>query len=169
MPTPKRRVSPRHWLLAGLLLFLSFQVAATTPLFDKLEINNETGNLHQMGKGWLDLPPSEKLQELRRAERCSAIGGPRGKYRVVDGKLWLTGLYRCGGDVSLDSVYASGEPILAKWISADLVAELGKALCRRGFAFVYERKLSLRVEEGMVTSMREESNANHPWCQPTKQ
>lgn len=165
----QRRISLRHWVLAGLLLALSGQGVATTPLFDKLEMNNETGNLHQMGKGWLDLPPSEKLQELRRAEKCSAIGGPRGKYRIVDGKLLLTGLYRCGGDVSLEAVYGSAEPIFANWISADLVAELGKPLCRRGFAYVYERKVSLRIKEGVVTSIREESNANHPWCQPTKQ
>lgn len=161
-------ISLKHWVFASLLLSLPGQGAATTPLFDKVEINGELGNLHQAGKGWLDLPPSEKLQELRLAEMCSAIGGPRGKYRLVDGKLWLISLYRCGGDVPLNAIYASGEPILAKWISADLVAELGKPLCRRGFAYVYERTVSLLVEEGTVTSIREESNANHPWCQAIK-
>jgi hypothetical protein len=149
-----------------LLATLSRASEATVPLFDRLEVEGQSAMLRDVKGGWLPLPRSERLQELVRAERCSAIGGPRGKYRISDGKLWLVGLFRCGGNITLESVYGgTGEPMLAEWISGDLVSDRGKPLCiRRGFFAppIYERRMMFRVDRGVVTDLRQESNADHP-------
>jgi hypothetical protein len=153
-------------LLVSLYSFAS-PVFATTPLFDKVEIDGEQGNLHQKGKGWLDLPHSERLQEIRFAERCSAIGGPRGEYRVEGGSLWLHSLYRCAGKIEINEIYPEHhQPILASWVTGDLIAEVGKPVCRssKGQFFIYETEITMQVEAGAVNAMQRKSNAGHPDC-----
>ena len=154
-------------LLAS-LLWVASSALATTPLFDRIEVEGQRGNLHQKEKVWLDLPRSEKLQEFRRAERCSAIGGPRGEYIVQDGKLWLSRLYRCGGNIDLKEVYSQqDQPILATWVTGELVAEVGKTICMstKGSFFIYETDIKMQVEEGAIKSMQSKSNVGHPDCQ----
>jgi hypothetical protein len=149
---------------------LASPAVATTPLFDWIEVEGQGGNLHQRNKVWLDLPRSERLQEIRRSEWCSAIGGPRGKYRIEDGKLWLYALYRCGGNIELREVYPDQhQSMLATWITGDLVAEVGKPLCRsrKGDFSIYATEISFNVVEGTVTSLQSKSNAGHPDCRTT--
>ena len=154
-------------LLAS-LLWIASSALATTPLFDKIEVEAQRGNLRQKEKGWLDLPRSEKLQEFRRAERCSAIGGPRGEYFVQDRKLWLYRLYRCSGSIELKEVYPQrDQPILATWVTGELVAEVGKTICMstKGSFFIYETEIKMQVDEGEIKSMQSKSNVGHPDCQ----
>lgn len=153
-------------LLAS-LLWISSTALATTPLFDRIELEGRGGNLHHKEKGWLDLPSSEQLQEFRRAERCSAIGGPRGEYVVKDGKLWLYRLYRCGGTIETKEVYPQqDQPILATWVTGELVAEVGKPVCKstKGNFFIYDTEITMLVEGGAIKSMQSKSNAGHPDC-----
>jgi hypothetical protein len=151
--------------IAGtLLLFVSVACFATPPLMDRVQYENETTTLWEQVKPWPDLPRSEKLQELRRSERCSAIGGPRGIWHIVDSRLWLTGLFRCGGDVPLESVYGgTGEPIFAEWITATMLTHRGRRLCGSSYGrTVYEKTLTMKVEKGVVKEVTEVSNEDHP-------
>ena len=163
---PQAAATSLRTLLAS-LLWVASTAFATTPLFDRIEVEGQRGNLHQMGRGWLDLPHSEKLQEFRREERCSAIGGPRGEYVVKDGKLWLYRLYRCGGTIELNKVYSQqDQPILATWVTGELVAEVGKSICMstKGSFFIYETQIKIQVEEGAIKFMQSKSNVGHPDC-----
>jgi hypothetical protein len=151
-------------VLAGVML-ASAAAMATTPLFDSLEYNGQRVALHEVGKGWLDMPRSPKVRELVLNERCSAIGGPRGRYRIEGGKLWLTGLHVCSGDVSLAYAYGKADPIEAVWVTGQLRADAGEPLCvPRNYPSyaVLERRIILQVEAGAVTSSKEESNADRP-------
>ena len=153
-------------LLASLYVFAS-PAFATTPLFDRIEIDGARGNLHHKEKGWLDLPGAERLDEIRRDERCSAIGGPRGEYRVEGGKLWLQSLYRCAGKIEINEIYPEQQqPILASWVTGELIAEVGKPLCKssKGPFFIYETEITLHVEAGAITAMQSKRNAGHPDC-----
>nr|WP_158382955.1 hypothetical protein [Comamonas testosteroni] len=142
-------------LFALSLVFASVSALATPPLFDQIEISAQKGRLHHNAQGWMSLPESETLRSMRIAERCSAMGGPRGKFSVADGSLWLTGVYRCGGDIPLSAVYPqSASHLLADWVTGDLTAELGKVICqsRDGFP-IFERIASLSVQAGRVTQL----------------
>ena len=171
---PQRRRPTLHGRLAGAVLgLLALQVGtaaqATEPLRDLLEIGGETVAVEapppgRRGTGWLDLPPSDLLRDIARAERCSALGGPRGVYRVDGGRLWLMRLRRCGGDIPLHEVFGgSGEPVMATWISAELVAQRGPVLCSRSQGGdLRQTTLRWRVEEGVVRSATEADNRDSP-------
>jgi hypothetical protein len=153
--------------LAISLFFSSTTAFATTPLFDKIEIEGKQGDIQQIGIGWLNLPDSEKLREIMRAERCSAIGGPRGEYKIENGKLWLYSLYRCSGKISLSEVYPEqSEPMLATWVNGDLFAQVGKPVCMssKGWFFIYENEISMRIETGNLKSIQSKRNSSHPDC-----
>ena len=158
-------MKPFHRLVAIWLLLLAGTCCATSPLMDQLEYEGEWNVVTPRGRPWLELLENEKTQEIRRQARCSAIGGPRAKWRVSDGRLWLVGLFRCGGDIKLETVYGgNGEPILADWITADLVTQRGKTLCRPqyGGAGILETSIFIKVERGVVTHIVQVSNQNHP-------
>jgi len=145
-------------------------VFATTPLFDSIEIEGQRGALHQKEGGWLPLPYSEELQEFRRAERCTAIGGPRGEYMVQDDKLWLHSLHRCRGKIEIKEVYpGDGQPILATWVTGELIAEVGESLCMsiRGGFFLREAEITMQLERGVIKSLQIKSNVGHPDCRPS--
>lgn len=98
---------------------------ATEPLHDQLTHGTSSGYIFPATCCWLDLPPSEALFALKRAERCSAIGGPVGSYRYQDDKLWLVELRRCSGAIPLNQVFPDLEsPALAVWLSGDFTARL---------------------------------------------
>lgn len=153
--------------LPVLAFWFSVEVFATTPLFDNVDVYGQKGNLRQKGSGWLQLPHSDLLQKMRREEGCSAIGGPRGQYRVDEGKLWLYSLYRCRGAIDLNDVYPNEvHPILATWVTGNLVAEVGKSVCysSKGMFPIYETEISMLVEAGEVKTMQQKSNIGHPDC-----
>lgn len=151
----RRTVFPRVLGSALLLILWSSASLATEPLFDRIEIEGQSGRLHDNARGWLDLPESEQLLSMARAENCTAIGGPRGKFKVADRTLFLYGLYRCSGDVALSVVYPKvSQPVVATWVTGKLTAEVGKVVCRSNAgAPVFERIATLSVEAGKVTSV----------------
>jgi hypothetical protein len=140
-----------------LALLLSSQLSsATEPLHDHLVFGNRSGVIFPPKCCWVDLPKTERLQAMRKAERCSAIGGPVGQFKYEAGQLWLTGLYRCGGPVPLKDVYPDFDnPALAVWLSGTFHARLDW-LCRdKQGRFVYGTELTLTVERGTVTAVSE--------------
>lgn len=151
-------------LVALAIVLVGTEASGTTPLFDQFLHQGKLVDLHQAKKGWLDLPWSKEVQTLR-TRHCSAIGGPRGKYRIEEERLWLTGLHTCGGDVSLEVAYGKSEPVLADWVTGELLFDTGKTLCiprsYPGYS-IYETKVAVQVSSGVVLSIREESNANRP-------
>ena len=172
---PLRRYPTARGQVAGAvlgLLALSYGISAqaTEPLRDLLEIGGDTVAVDTQpspggrGAAGLALPPSDLLRDMARAERCTALGGPRGVYRIDGGRLWLMRLRRCGGDVALHEVFGgSGEPVMATWVSAELVAQRGPVLCRRARGDdLRQTTLRWRVEEGVVRSATEADNRDSP-------
>ncbi|MBK9236290.1 MAG: hypothetical protein IPO19_09675 [Rhodoferax sp.] len=139
---------------------------ATPPLMDQLEYESESTSVSVRSGTWMTLPRSQRVNELRLAEvtRCSAIGGPVGRWRIRENRLWLVGLHTCGEKHSLESVYGiSGDAVFADWITADLVTHRGKALCGDSYiGIVWERDVTLKIEIGVLKEVVEVSNANHP-------
>lgn len=154
-------------LVAVLALLLSTVAWATEPLSDLVEIEGERGRLFDRAQGWIDLPRHPRLSEMAIRQQCSAIGGPRGQYRVADGRLWLLSFYTCGGDVPLTDIFeqASG-PMLATWVQGELGAQLGEVVCftaeRRP---VYARTAVLQVAAGELRSIRVQP-ADRSQCAP---
>ena len=144
-------------LTVSVLVLLAPKVShATEPLIDRVEIQGLEGRVHHAKRGvWMDLPHSERLRTMALQERCTAIGGPRGKYRIANGQLWLDGLFRCGGDVNLRDVYPDSlGPMLATWVSGELVAELGRFICHASDGTsVFEKSARITVESGRVTAL----------------
>lgn len=151
------------WGLAVLTLIVSSASQATTPLRDSIEYDGRVAVVWTEIHPWLELPENDKLIEMQRQERCTAIGGPRGNWRLENGRLWLTGLFRCAGPVPLDVIYEGrGEPIFADWISGRLLTNRGKILCRRPFDVLTESTLALDVVKGIVVGVTDISNAKNP-------
>jgi hypothetical protein len=125
---------------------------ATEPLPDRIWYHGRAGTVYQIGKGAIALPPSARLRAMAMAESCSAIGGPRGVYKYVNGKIWLAGLYRCSGPLALADVYPDMlTPPLADWVSGVMLARLGRLLCTSAAGVpVYEFEVRLTVEKGIV-------------------
>lgn len=158
-------MSTLHRLVAVLLLLLAGTCRATAPLMDQLEYEGQWNIVTPEGRPWLELLENEKTQEIRRQERCSAIGAPRAKWKVSDGRLWLVGLFRCGGNIKLETVYGgNGEPIFAAWITADVFTQRGRTLCRPryGGAGILETTIFIKVERGVVTNIAQVNNQSHP-------
>ena len=132
---------------------------ATQPLQDHIWYQSRAGTMYQAGKGAIALPPSVQLRAMTIGESCSAIGGPRGVYRYVDGKLWLAGLHRCSGGIGLSEVYPGMlTPPLADWISGVLVARLGKVLCVSSAGVqIPEFEVHMQVTNGIVYAVEEKA------------
>ena len=134
-------------------------VFATEPLHDRLIIGESEGIIFPEKCCWLDLPKSKKLSELNLKQRCSAIGGPVGIFTLADGKLWLTGLRVCGGEISLSEVYPNlSDNIFANWLNGKFNAYMD-FLCRNSKSKkIYKTELEFYVEKGVVISKKEISN-----------
>ena len=132
---------------------------ATEPLYDRLIIGESEGIIIPEKCCWLDLPKSKKLRELKFKQRCSAIGGPVGIFTLADGKLWLTGLRVCGGEISLNEVYPDrSDNIFANWLNGKFNAYMD-FLCRNSKSkIIYKTELELYVEKGIVISKKLISN-----------
>lgn len=154
-----------HRLVISVILMWSGASLATAPLMDSIEFEGRRTTAWPSDKPWLDLPPSTLLTELRRKEHCSAIGGPRARWRVEDGRLWLVGLFSCGGDIRLADVYGgTGEPIFADWITGKVMTHRGKQLCKepnRGIG-LFETTIILDIYKGTLSNVEAVPNANHP-------
>jgi hypothetical protein len=146
----------------AILLVLMWQMPwalATEPLRDQLTVDSQTGQIFPEKCCWLELPDSELLRSARRSESCSAIGGPVGQFKLSEDKIWLTGLYKCGGGIPLKSVFPNlPDPAAAEWLSGKFIARVGY-LCRNKVgAPVYKREISLVVQRGIVQSRDEKVN-----------
>ncbi len=142
-------------LVTVLALLLPAFAGATEPLSDRVEIDGERGRLFDRAQGWVDLPRHPRLSEMAIRQQCSAIGGPRGQYRVADGRLWLLSFYTCGGDVPLGEIFeqASG-PMLATWVQGELGAQLGEVICFTAqHQPVFARTAVLQVQAGELRSI----------------
>lgn len=155
---------PFHSIAGVAALLFASVCSATTPLRDLIDNDGVWNVVTPRDQVSLDLQENEKTREIRRQERCSAIGAPKGKWRIADSRLWLVALFKCGSDIKLETVYGgTGEPIFAEWITADLVTQQGKGLCRPADGlYILEESIFIRVERGMVMQTTRVSNRNHP-------
>ena len=95
----------------------------------------------------------------RRAENCSAIGGPVGRFRLAEGKVWLDGLYRCRGDIPLEEIYPEfDKPALATWLNGVFYAKNDSMCFVAGFGYVYRSTFRFVIENGVVTSLQRQEN-----------
>jgi hypothetical protein len=142
-----------------MLVWLTPLATATEPLYDQLTIDTQKGHLFPEKCCWVDLPDSEQLRRARIAERCSAIGGPVGQFKLENGKIWITGFYKCGGELPLKTFFPNlPDPALAEWLSGKFVAQIDY-LCRSQTGSpVYRREINLVVGRGVVQSRAEKIN-----------
>jgi hypothetical protein len=150
---------PACAILAALMWTAAAPARATEPLPDRIWYQSRAGIVFQPGKGAIALPASDTLRAMMLAESCSAMGGPRGVYRYMSGKVWLVGLHRCGGSLGLRDVYpAMLTPPVADWINGVLVARLGKLLCTSAAGVpVPEIEVRFVVENGIVNALEEKT------------
>ena len=142
------------------ILFTTQGAIATEPLHDKLIYQGHTGNIFSLKSSWLKKPKSKELTEIiRNMGFCSAIGGPVSKLKLENNKLYLTSLYKCGGDIELSEVYPKlTTPALATWLTGTYLVNLNY-LCRNNKGrFVYRVELSLKVNKGIVSSIKTINN-----------
>lgn len=145
-----------HIILILTCTLLSSYVLATEPLHDELLFNGKIGDIFPEKCCWMKLPESKKLNEIRKKEACSAIGGPVGKFKYEDGKLWLTSLFRCSGEIQLKEVYPDlSTPALATWLTGKFRAGFGYLCTDKSYKIIYESELTLTVDQGIVNSIEE--------------
>lgn len=149
---------------AGLLIVAS-AATATQVLQDRIWYQSRAGTLHYPRNEPIALPPSERLHAMAMADSCPAIGGPRGVYRYMNGKLWLVGLSRCGSTIGLRDAYPTMlTPPVATWVSGVVVARLGRKMCTGPDGSpVLETEVVLKVDKGIVESRVEKAGA-HSAC-----
>lgn len=141
------------------VVWLTPWASATEPLYDRLTVDSETGLIFPEKCCWLELPDSEQLRSARRAETCSAMGGPVGQFMLLEGKIWLAGLYRCGGAIPLKSMFPDlPDPAMAEWLSGKFMVRVGYLCRNRAGATVYKREIGLMVQRGLVKSRDEKVN-----------
>lgn len=145
----------RHLLQLGILVLLSavmFPSAATRPLIDTIIVDGESGEIFPEKCCWLKLPKTDSLAAAKRAESCSAIGGPVGRFELVDEQIWLIGLLRCGGEMPLSYVYPDmPDRILATWLNGTYFVNLSPRCFGSMGAEKNRRHLTLRVEAGIAS------------------
>lgn len=141
------------------LTWLMPWASATEPLHDQLIIDSQSGQIFPEKCCWVDLPDSELLRSARLAERCSAIGGPIGQFKLAEDRIWLSGLYRCGGALPLKSFFPNlPDPALAEWLSGKFFARVDYLCRNQAGALVYRREINLVIQHGVVKSREEKVN-----------
>jgi len=140
-----------------LFIFWASNAFSTQPLIDDFIYGDREGIIFPTECCWMDLPKSQKLLELRiEGQNCSAMGGPVGKFKYANGRLWLTGLRRCGGSIELNSVFPElSNPALAVWLNGNFYAKLDWLCRNEQNLYVYKTELTLEVEKGVVISLIE--------------
>jgi hypothetical protein len=139
------------------LLFCTGGAWATEPLSDQVWYQSRAGTLFMPGKGAIPLPASDQLRAMAIGERCSAMGGPRGVYRFMSGKLWLIGLHRCSGGIALRDIYPEMlTPPVASWVDGVVVARLGRILCMSSAGVpIPDNEVRFTVQKGVVVALEE--------------
>jgi hypothetical protein len=140
------------------IFFVCSIASATEPLHDLLEFGTMKGVLLPSKCCWVDLPATKRLREVRMAEfgQCSAVGGVVGRFKYEDGKIWLVGLYKCGGSIPLKEIYPEFEsPTLATWLNGTFEAKFDWLCEDKNGYYVYKSVIKLVVDEGRVSSFSE--------------
>ena len=133
---------------------------ATQPLFDQYTDGHRTGYIFPAECCYVELPDDRRIRKLRfqRMGSCSAVGGPVGVFRREGGKLWLTSMADCSGEIALKSLYTHLEgPVVATWLSGTFTAHLDQCY-GEGLQPRYAVTYTLTVEKGVVTSVAEKRN-----------
>jgi len=129
-------------------------------LHDFVTIDGQDGQIFPEKCCLIELPKSEGLSAARNIENCSAIGGPVGRFRIADGKIWLVGLFRCAGDIPLEDIYPEMEnPAHATWLSGVFYAAIN-FMCRKpnSFGSLYRTTFRLEIEKGVISNMQRKEN-----------
>jgi hypothetical protein len=130
---------------------------ATPPLRDRIHIDGRDGQFEQDGEFWVDKPRNERLRELGRAQQCSAIGGPVGRYRLEGDRVELVDLYTCGGPVPLNGIYPEFDgPTPATWLTGTFFAKFGYCNDTDGGWGEFQVVKKLTLAEGVVVRMEEQ-------------
>lgn len=146
------------------LALLAIPALATSPLFDSLAYEGGTQAVWEAPRGgWLWFPTNDKTQTIARNERCSAIGAPRGRWKIEDEKIYLVRFFKCGGEIPLEHVYGGdGAPIFADWLSGSIATHRGTLLCLDAFTGLYQKTITFKIDKGIVVGISEQDNTNHP-------
>jgi hypothetical protein len=159
------RISGGYGLVRGILFFVLYLMfaapsSATQPLFDQYTDGVRTGHIFPSSCCWVELRDNERIWEIRRQEiGCSARGGPVGRFKLEAGKLWLTGLMKCGGDVPLQAIYPDMKgPVVAEWLTGTFKTRLDFQCTVQGVQEVYAVTQELTVDKGVVQSLKETRN-----------
>jgi hypothetical protein len=145
-------------LFCVLSMMIAIPGSATQPLLDQYADGARTGHIFPSNCCYVELPSNERIQAMRRNEitRCSAFGGPVGMFKREAGQLWLTSLYKCGGELALQEMYPGIEtPALAKWLTGTFRTRLDFACYDEGVQPVYAVTQTLIVEKGVIKSVTE--------------
>jgi len=147
-------------LLAMLCLIAAGAAHATPALFDRYTDGEQTGQIFAEKCCYLDLPEDRRMRELRRQRlgSCSAAGAPVGVFRREQGKLWLTALAECGGEIPLETHYQGLQgPVVATWLSGTFKAYVGHCYTTAA-QHKYAVTQVLVIEQGVVKSVNEIHN-----------
>lgn len=148
-------------LFASVLASLAlFPAHATEPLAAIIHIDGEEGAFYPDECCWVEIPRNERLRAAARAESCSALGGPVGRFQLWEDHVWLVGLYRCGGDMPLEEIYPEMEgPTLASWLTGRFTARFDRGSCGGDgwLKPVFFTTHHLVIEQGRVVSVETET------------
>lgn len=141
---------------------LFHNATATEPLLDAIDIGDEHGIFMPDQCCWIKLPETQRLRDAKRAQRCTAVGGPVGRFRLEGDKLFLVGLRQCSGDVPLHDIYPDlTDPAPASWLNGTFHVLSIDHGCRPGRGANTPREtITLSVKDGIVTSMNRRFNEN---------
>lgn len=159
---------PRLLLLTAIFLTASSNGQATMPLIDSIKYEGKWHQVTAEKSTWIPLKDSEALRDLylqlgRRF--CSALGGPKGNWKIEDNKLWLSSLFSCGGVThSIEPIYGGeGNAVHAEWVSDTLVIRSGQPLCIASYGpGIREKDILISIDHGNVVNVTERDNKNHP-------
>lgn len=142
-----------------LALVTTARGSATEPLMDQYADGARIGRIFPSACCYVELPDNERIWQIRRKEfGCSAVGGPVGRFRLEDGKLWLTGFMKCSGDIPLQEIYPDlKSPAFAEWLSGTFKTVLDYR-CYANGRQIYAATQELVVEQGVVRSLKETAN-----------
>jgi hypothetical protein len=164
----KMQISSLHRQMQRILFFVLSLIAAapgsaTQPLFDRYTDGVHTGNIFPSKCCYVELPDNERIREIRRRDlqKCSAVGGPVGMFKLEAGKLWLTGLADCGGEIALQEFYPNIKtPVVAEWLTGTFKTTIDYQCSDTAGHTLYAVTQQLIVEKGVVQSVTETHNDN---------
>lgn len=155
------KIHAAAWLLAPLLLLAAAAAQATQPQRDTLQVGDQSGWFQPEECCWVELPRTERLIAAKRAERCSAIGGPVGRFQLWDNHVWLIGLRRCGdARMPLEEIYPEMTgPTPANWLNGRFTAKLDRLCLKEGGVVpVFRTVHQLEIEQGRVVDMQTQTH-----------